>query len=98
MPSRFATSSAESPDPSRKALSRLPISSKRIGTGLACARLPLQPFGSVERRRDDALVPGAPAEIAGNRDPHLLLRRVWIVAQEFREGHQHARRAEAALQ
>src|SRR5580704_12569780 len=36
MPSFCAISSADSPDPRRKALSRLPISSKRRGMGCSC--------------------------------------------------------------
>src|SRR5262249_17095784 len=59
---------------------------------------PLQPLRRVERGVDDALVAGAPAEVARDRDPHLLLGGVRIVAQEFEQGGQHAGRAEAALQ
>src|SRR5690242_2235950 len=58
----------------------------------------LQALRRIERRVDDTLVAGAPAEVARDRDPHLLLGRVRIVAQEFDEGGQHAGRAEAALQ
>ena len=57
-----------------------------------------QPFGGVEGGGDDALVAGAAAEVAGDRDPHLLLGRIGIVAQELGQRGQHARRAEAALQ
>src|SRR5262249_548523 len=58
----------------------------------------LQPLRRVERRVDDALIAGAPAEIARNRDPHLLLGGVRIVAQELDQRRQHAGGAEAALQ
>src|SRR4030095_260021 len=58
----------------------------------------LVPLGCVQRRQHDVLVACVAAEIAGDRDPHLLLGRVRIVAQEFGEGGEHPRRAEAALQ
>src|SRR5438128_683753 len=61
-------------------------------------RLPLQPLRRVERREDDALIAGAAAEIAGDRDAHLLLGWVGIVAQELSQRDQHSGRAEAALQ
>src|SRR4029453_1821340 len=57
-----------------------------------------QPFGGVERRDEDVLVAGAAAEIARDRDAHLLLGRVRIVAQELDQGGEDAGRAEAALQ
>jgi hypothetical protein len=42
--------------------------------------LSLQPLRCIERGRDNALVAGAPAEIAGDGHPHLLFGRVGIVA------------------
>src|SRR4029453_4696769 len=57
-----------------------------------------QPLRRVECRGDDILIAGATAQIAGNGDAHLLLGRVWIVAQELDERRQDARRAEAALE
>src|SRR5258705_2023344 len=101
MPMRLATSSAERPEPSRNAFSRLPISSKRKPKALIPSRSVLdrlQALSCIERRRDDALIAGAAAEIARDRDAHLLLRSIWIVAQEFDERGQHARRADTALQ
>src|SRR5260370_29198842 len=56
-----------------------------------------QPLGRVERRGHDILIAGATAQIAGNRDPHLLFGRIRILAQELDERRQNARRAEAAL-
>src|ERR1700716_4174020 len=58
----------------------------------------LQALCRVERGVDDALIAGAAAQIARDRDPHLLLGRIGIVAQEFDQRRQHAGRAETALQ
>jgi len=60
-------------------------------------RLRAQPLRRIERRGDDILIAGATAQIAGNGNAHLLLGRVRIVAQEFDERRQNARRAEATL-
>src|SRR5262249_51972716 len=57
-----------------------------------------QPLRGIERRDDDILVAGAAAEIARNGDPHLLLGRVGVIAQELEQRGQHAGRAIAALQ
>src|SRR5215510_13967553 len=105
MPMRCAISSAERPEPRRKAFSRWPMSSKRGGM---CAPHPpsllrggflaFEALGSIERGIDDALITGTAAEIARDRDADLLLGRIGIVAQEFEQRRQHARRAEAALQ
>src|SRR5438445_4422277 len=101
MPMRLATSSAERPEPSRNAFSRLPISSKRrvkvpIPSRSFLDRL--QTLRGIERGSDNALIAGAAAEIARDRDANLLLGRIGIVAQEFDQRRQHARRAESALQ
>ena len=56
------------------------------GIRLRLRRFRPQPLCRVEGRNHDVLIPGATAEITGNRDAHLLLARVWIVAQEFDEG------------
>src|ERR1700682_5236290 len=101
MPMRLATSSADRPEPSRNAFSRLPISSKRKGKVLLLSRSfldRLQALGGIERGGDDALIAGTAAEIAGDCDANLLFGRIGIVAQEFDQRRQHARRAEAALQ
>src|SRR5258706_8690290 len=101
MPMRLATSSAERPEPSRNAFSRLPISSKRKAKALIPSRSfldRLQALGCIERGRNDALIAGAAAEIARDGDTNLVLRRIGIVAQEFDERGQHARRTETALQ
>ena len=47
------------------------------------ARSRLHALGGVERGQHDALVAGAAAEIAGDRDPHLLLGGVRVIAQKF---------------
>src|SRR5215471_5313569 len=61
-------------------------------------RRPLQSLRRVEGSGDDALIAGAAAKIARDRDAHLLLGWIGIVAQEFGERDQHSGRAEAALQ
>src|SRR5713226_4344758 len=101
MPMRLATSSAERPEPSRNAFSRLPISSKRrvkvpIPSRSFLDRL--QTLRGIEGGGDNALIAGAAAEISRDRDANLLLGRIGIVAQEFDQRGQHAGRAEAALQ
>src|SRR5580704_9682434 len=58
----------------------------------------LEPLCRVERGDDDVLIAGAAAQIAGDRDAHLLFGRIGIVAQELEQGGQHPRGAEAALQ
>src|SRR5687767_7822418 len=50
------------------------------------------------RRVHDVLVSGAAAQIAGERLTDLLVRGMGALAQEARERHEKARRAEAALQ
>src|SRR5262245_41479430 len=55
-------------------------------------------LGRIERGDHDVLVAGAAAQVARDGDPHLLLGRVRIVAQELDQRGQDARRAEAALQ
>ena len=52
----------------------------------------------IERRRDDRLVAGAPAEVAGECLAHLCLVRVGMLAQELGERHEDPRCAETALQ
>src|SRR5262249_30483064 len=107
MPSRPAISSALKPEPSRNAFRRLPMSSKRIamasgsdwlsvGGHSPIRTVPLA-LRRIERRDHDVLVARAAAEIAGDGDPHLLLRRVRVVAQELDQRGQYARGAEAAL-
>ena len=52
----------------------------------------------VERGCDDPLITRAPAKIARDRLAHFAFGGVGVVAQEFKQGGQHAGRAEAALQ
>src|SRR3954451_20728905 len=49
-------------------------------------------------RLDDVLVAGAAAEVALDAAPDLLLARRGIVLEEIDASHDHARRAEAALE
>src|SRR6516165_6825090 len=51
-----------------------------------------------ERGPDDVVVTGAPAQVAFQPGPHLLLGGVRVLLQQRHDGHDHARRAEAALQ
>src|SRR5262245_12444813 len=94
MPMRCAISSADSPEPRRKAFSRWPISSKRGGMrqhGLLWRGfLGLEALGGIERSIDDALIAGAAAEIPRDRDADFLLGRIGIVAQELEQRRQHA--------
>src|SRR5262245_60112986 len=59
---------------------------------------PLKLLGRPEHRLDDVLVPGAPAEVAGQGPADLLLGGVRIPLEQGFRGEHHARRAEAALQ
>src|SRR5690606_20531287 len=58
----------------------------------------LQLAGGVLHRPDDVVVARAAAEDPFQPAADLLLRRVGVDLQEVRRGHDHARRAEAALQ
>ena len=49
-------------------------------------------------RVHDVLVPGAAAQVAVQAVPDLLLAGVGVAVQDLLGGHDHARRAEAALQ
>jgi hypothetical protein len=44
------------------------------------------------------LIAGAAAEVPRDPVPDLTLGRLWVVVQQVDRGHDHARRAEAALQ
>src|SRR5439155_24380723 len=65
-----------------------------FGLGLAPAHHRCRRLDGV----DDALVARAPAEHRGDTLADLGLRRLGLHAQEIERGHQHARRAEAALE
>src|SRR5262249_48190942 len=54
--------------------------------------------GGIANCLDDVLVPRASAEIAGNADADLFFRRLGIFLDQAIGSHDHARRAEAALQ
>src|SRR5919199_4678971 len=53
--------------------------------------------GPVLDRFDDVDVAGAPAQVAGDSAPDLLLGWTWIGGEQGLGHHQHAGRAEAAL-
>ena len=55
-------------------------------------------LGRPADRADDVLVAGAAADRAGDRGADLLLGRVRVLVEQRARGHQHPRRAEAALQ
>jgi hypothetical protein len=55
-------------------------------------------LGGPQHRPDDVLVPGAPADLAGYRLADLVGGRIGVVIEQPAGGHQHAGRAEAALQ
>src|SRR6516225_332268 len=54
--------------------------------------------GRPEHRLDDVLIAGAPAQVAGQCPPHVLLGGVGVAVEQGLGGHHHARRAEPALQ
>src|ERR1700757_119210 len=51
-----------------------------------------------QRGPDDVVVAGAPAQVAFQAGPDLLLGGVRVLLEKRHDGHTHARRAEAALQ
>src|SRR5262245_46043951 len=55
-------------------------------------------LGGALDRRDDVLIPGASAQVAADRLHDGVAVRVRVGAQELHRAHQHAGRAEAALQ
>src|SRR5215203_191500 len=55
-------------------------------------------LGGPANRADDVLVTRAAADRSGDRGPDLLLGGVGVLVQEGARGHQHPRRAEAALE
>ena len=78
-----------------------PIASERW-TGLPMTLKPLalmrvDPVGGVEDGADDALVARAAADVAGDRAHDVLAGRVGVLGQQRLGGHDHPRRAEAAL-
>src|ERR1051325_646050 len=66
----------------------------------AMARPPsgLHAGGGFTHRRDDVLVAGAAAERPFQAVAHFRLARICVALQQVARGHDHARRAEAALQ
>src|SRR3990170_8349197 len=47
---------------------------------------------------NDVLVPGAPAEVALDGVPDLVIGRIGVALEQVDRGHDHARRAEPALE
>src|SRR6185312_15109417 len=58
----------------------------------------IDPGGGKLDRPDDVLIAGAAADVAGDADPDFLLARRGILLEQPLRAHDHARRAEAALQ
>src|ERR1051325_859591 len=56
-----------------------------------------RPAGHGQHRLDDALVPGASAEVSRNRDADVLFRRIRAILQKLEQRGHHARRTEATL-
>src|SRR5215211_7022768 len=71
---------------------------KPTGRSSAMAMCSLLLLGGPADRADDVLVAGAAADAAGDRGPDLLLARVGVLVEQPTRGHEHARRAEPALQ
>src|SRR3954451_20776247 len=71
---------------------------KPTGRSSAIAMSRLLVLSGPADRRDDVLVARAAADAAGDRDADLLLGRVGVLVQQPARGHQHARRAEPALE
>src|SRR5262245_27644945 len=66
-------------------------------SSMVCYSGALSVGGRGEHRMDDRLVTGAAADVAGDRLDHVGARRRRIAIEQRLRGHQHARRAEAAL-
>ena len=74
------------------------IGGHRVIPTTAAARAGSLVFGGPPHGPDDVLVAGAPAQLAGDRLPDLVGRRVRVVVEQPAGGQHHARRAEPALQ
>src|SRR5579871_3767818 len=55
-------------------------------------------LGGGHDRTHDLVVTGAAAKIAGKPEADFVFARLLVLLQQFARGHQHARRADAALQ
>src|SRR5215208_8143583 len=71
---------------------------KPTGRSSAMAMCSLLVLGRPANRGDDVLVARAAADAAGDRGADLLLRRVRVLVEQTAGGHQHAGRAEPALE
>src|ERR1700733_16229864 len=76
------------------------ISSSALDSAVVVTTLSLRPelLGRPEHGFDDVLVAGAAAQVAGQRPPHVFLRRARGAVEQGLGGQHHARRAEPALQ
>src|SRR6266436_1170771 len=77
---------------------RLTLAPSSLAVAIAAPLLPRHLLGGVLDGFDDIVIARAPAEIALELVPDLLLGRLRIALDHLRGGHDHARRAEAALQ
>src|SRR5204862_4016233 len=66
-------------------------------TPLSAIALPALPAGDRQRGPDDAVVPGAAAQVAGQCGTHLRLVRCRVAGQQLAQGDHHAGNAEPAL-
>src|ERR1700722_14950918 len=76
------------------------ISSRARDSSAVVVTLCLRPelLGRPEHRFHDVLVAGAAAQVAGQRPPHVFLRRIGVAVEQVLGGHHHARRAEPPLE
>src|SRR5690348_4505949 len=71
----------------------MPALPPSAGSGCRAGQL----LGGVLNPLHDVLIAGAAAEVTLNPPPDLFLARRRVVLQQVHAGHDHARRAEAAL-
>src|SRR5262245_8180909 len=81
----------------RSSRSSLKYSFLNSSTALLPAWLPAALVRGIQDGVDDRLVTGAAADVAGYGLGNLLARRRRVAVEQRLGGHQHARRAEAAL-
>src|ERR1044071_5614613 len=77
---------------------RLTLAPSSFAVAMAAPLLPRQLLGGVLDGFHDVVIPRAPAEIAFELVPDLLLGGLGVALDHLRGGHDHARGAEAALQ
>src|SRR3990167_8421775 len=77
---------------------RLMLAPRSLAVAMIASLLPRHLLGGVLDGLDDIVVPGAAAEVALEPVAYLPLRRLRVALDELGGRHDHARRAEAALQ